>query len=86
VRIETDLVAPIREIDLQLEHLVISYAPAEFPANHLRLWLPESASLYIAYRGHRYELDHSFSRFQLFSVDTTEAIKEPVGRKDQPQP
>jgi hypothetical protein len=86
VRIETDLVAPIREIDLQLEHLVIRYGPVEFPANHLRLWLPESVSLYIAYRGLRYERDHSFSRFQLFSVNTTEAIKEPVGRKDQPEP
>ena len=78
LRIETDLVAPIAQIHLQREHLVITYAPVEFPRRHIRLWLPESSSLYIAYRGHRYERVHTFSQFQLFSVETTEAAKDPI--------
>jgi tetratricopeptide (TPR) repeat protein len=81
LRIETDLVAPIPSIDLQREHQVINYAPVEFQKRQVRLWLPESTSLYIAYRGHRYERVHRFSEFQVFSVDSSEAAKEPSPEK-----
>ena len=75
LRIETDLFSPIPQIDLQLEHMVIDYAPVEFPAHQVRLWLPRSTDIYLAYRGHHYERAHTFSRFQLFSVDSSESIK-----------
>jgi hypothetical protein len=78
LRIETDLVSPLPEIDLQVEHLAIGYAPVEFQKRHVQLWLPESASLYIGYRGRRYERIHNFSRFQLFTVDTDQTVKEPI--------
>jgi tetratricopeptide (TPR) repeat protein len=81
LQIETDLLAPIAQIDLQLEHQVISYAPVEFPKRQVRLWLPDSSSLYIAYRGHRYKRVHTFSQYQLFSVESTEAVKEPIADK-----
>ena len=81
LRIETDLVAPIPNINLQREHQVINYAPVEFSKRHDRLWLPESTSLYIAYRGRRYERVHRFSQFQIFSVDSAEAVKEPSPAK-----
>jgi len=81
LRIETDLVAPIPNINLQREHQVINYAPVDFPKRHVRLWLPESTSLYIAYRGRRYERVHRFSQFQVFSVDSAEAVKEPSPAK-----
>jgi tetratricopeptide (TPR) repeat protein len=86
LRIETDLVSPIPQIDLQTEHLVIVYAPVEFQKGHVRLWLPASASLYLTYRGHHYERVHNFSQFQLFSVDAAQAIKEPIaGGNENPQ-
>jgi hypothetical protein len=78
LRIETDLVSPVARIGLQREHQVITYAPVEFPRRHTRLWLPDSTSLYISYRGHRYERVHTFTEFQLFSVESTEAVKEPI--------
>jgi len=56
---------------------VISYAPVEFEKQRVRLWLPENASVYLAFRGQRYERVHSFSDFQLFSVDSQQAIKAP---------
>jgi hypothetical protein len=68
---------PIPQIGLRLEHLVIDYAPVEFQKRHVELWLPQSTSLYMAYRGHRYEVRHNFSEFQLFLVDAQDAIKEP---------
>lgn len=81
LRIETDLVSPVAQIDLQREHQVITYAPVEFPRRHTRLWLPDSTSLYIAYRGKRHERVHTFTEFQLFSVESTEAVKEPIENK-----
>ena len=86
LRIETDLVSPISKIGLQLEHQIIDYAPVEFPKSRLRLWLPASTSLYLAYQGHRSERNHSFDRFQLFSVDSAEAIKDPTTDKNDPLP
>jgi len=83
LRIETDLVSPVPQIGLRLEHLAITYAPVEFQKRHLQLWLPESSSLFIEYRGRRYERRHDFSDFQLFSVDTEQTVKEPPG--DDPQ-
>ena len=77
LRIETDLVSPIPRIDFGREHLIINYAPVEFRNHSVRLWLPENAQVYISYRKHRYELVHTFSHFQLFSVDSDQAIKEP---------
>lgn len=84
VRLEADLMEPIPAIELQREHLVIEYAPVEFQRRDLRLWLPESATLYIDFHGRRYERRHRFSDFQLFSVDTVEKIKEPALAKDGP--
>jgi hypothetical protein len=77
LRVETDLVSPIPRIGFGMEHLVINYARVEFKNRSVRLWLPESAQLYVAYRGHRYELVHTFSHFQLFSGDSDQAVKEP---------
>jgi hypothetical protein len=47
IRLETDLVSPVPQIGLKLEHLVIGYAAVEFQRRPVRLWLPESASPYI---------------------------------------
>jgi hypothetical protein len=75
LRIETDLLSPIPQINLQLEHTVIDYAPVAFQKRQVRLWLPQYTAVYLAYRGHRYETTHQFSQFQLFSVDSSESIK-----------
>jgi tetratricopeptide (TPR) repeat protein len=80
LQIETDLVNPIEEIKLLREHQVITYAPVEFSSRHIQLWLPESSLLYIAYRGRRYERIHTFSDFQLFSVDSAQADKQSANK------
>jgi hypothetical protein len=76
VRLETDLMEPIKEIDLQAEHLAIDYGPVEFPKRKLQLWLPGSASLYVDYHGHRYQRRHDFSDFRLFWVEAEQQVKK----------
>lgn len=78
LRLQTDLVAPLPQIHLQLEHLDISYAPVEFDKTKFRVWLPESASVELKYRDRSYHRVHRFSHFQLFLVDTQQTVKEPT--------
>lgn len=86
LRLQTDLINPIPQIDLQVEHLDIAYAPVDFRKLKLQLWLPKQTSLFIGYHGHRYERVHSYSAFQLFNVETRESVKEPTVPPDaQPQ-
>lgn len=78
LRLQTDLVMPIPQIRLEREHLDITYAAVDFDKSKFTVWLPESASMQISYRGRRYQRIHKFSHFQLFLVVTEEKIKEPV--------
>jgi len=82
LRLQTDLIAPVPQIDLQVEHLDIAYAPVAFEKRKLQVWLPESAALYIAYHGHRYARLHSFNQFQLFQVATEQTVKTPQPSSD----
>lgn len=77
LRLETDLQEPVSKISLAREHLSIEYGPVEFRTKGVRLWLPQTADLYIDYRGHRYQRRHKFSDFKLFWVETGEQVKAP---------
>lgn len=80
LRLETDLLRPIQEIPLLREHISIDYGPVYFQNRDLKLWLPQSADIFMDYRAHRYHHQHSFSGFQLFWVDTEEKTKGPRQR------
>ena len=84
LQLETDLVSPLPQIALQMEHMRIAYAPVEFKKRKLRLWLPENATMYIAFQGHRYERIHNFSQFRLFWIDTEQTVKDPVAGPEEP--
>lgn len=86
LRVETDLSSPIPEVDLQLEHMIIDYAPVEFSKRQVRLWLPDSTTVFLAYRGHHYERSHKFTQFQLFLVDAVQSVQAPVKQKNRFMP
>jgi tetratricopeptide (TPR) repeat protein len=85
LRIETDMMKPVPEIELRREHLVVEYKPVDFPNQKLRLWLPSTAQVHMQRRGRRMRLDHSFSDFMLFLVDVRQDIKAPR-EQSVPQP
>jgi hypothetical protein len=74
LRLESDLVEPLQDFDLTEQHMVISYQRVQFRAGQ-QLWLPQVADLYVQRQGHRYYRRHTFSNFQLFTVDTNENIR-----------
>jgi hypothetical protein len=77
MRMETDLAKPIPEILLQKDHVVIDYGAVEFRKHHLQLWLPEMTDIYMDFLGQRSHRRHSFTDFQLFSVDVAQKIADP---------
>jgi tetratricopeptide (TPR) repeat protein len=85
VRIESELVSPMPEIQLLSEHQVVEYGPVPFARKNTSLWLPKSAEIYFDFRRHRYYRRHSFDHYMLFAVDSDEKRKEPQS-KPAPQP
>lgn len=77
VRVETDLVAPMPEIRLLVDHTIVDYGPVKFKNRDVEMWLPQSAEVYSDWRGKRMHRRHSFSNYVLFSVDEKERISEP---------
>jgi hypothetical protein len=73
---DVDIMEPIPQIKLVTEHLAIEYRPVHFQLRDLDVWLPESAELFVDYRGRRLRLSHKLSRYLLFSVDSSQDIGE----------
>jgi tetratricopeptide (TPR) repeat protein len=80
VRIESELVSPMPEIQLLSEHQVVEYGPIPFAKKNTSLWLPKSAEIYFDFRHKRYYRRHSFDHYMLFAVDSDEKRKEPQGK------
>jgi len=81
MRLETNLVKGVPIIELRANAVSIDYAPVEFPSRHMQLWLPKSAVAYTDYGKRRTIIEHTFSDFQLFSVQTQQVIEKPKETK-----
>ncbi|MGO9865564.1 MAG: tetratricopeptide repeat protein [Terriglobales bacterium] len=77
VRIESELISPMPQLQLGSEQQVVEYGPVEFPKKNLELWLPKSAEIYLDFRKRRYFRSHSFDHYMVFSVDAEEKRSEP---------
>ncbi len=86
MHLETDLVKGIPIIELRANAVSIDYAPVAFPSRNLQLWLPKSAVAYTDYGKRRTIIEHTFSDFQLFSVQTQQVIEKPKDAKDRNDP
>ena len=77
IRMESELLAPIPQIELTAEHIAIEYEQVQFRTQKIQIWLPRQGELYVERRGHRYYRKHTFSDFQVFNVDTSQNIQAP---------
>jgi len=77
VRLETDLVAPLPEIKLIADHILIDYRPVHFRETGTDLWLPQSAEVYFHWNNVRIHRRHTFSDYMLFSTDDRQKITVP---------
>ena len=79
-RMETQMVAPVKEINLQADYTSIEYGPVHFKARNEDLWLPQTAEVYSAWKGHRFHRTHSFSSYALFSIEDKQTISDPKSK------
>jgi hypothetical protein len=94
LHIETNLVEPVplpqlganaRSINrLDSYDMSIDYAPVDFQAQNVQLWLPQSAESFTEFaavfseKTVRSVIKHTFADFLLFSVQTNQTIEKPV--------
>jgi tetratricopeptide (TPR) repeat protein len=78
VRIESELISPMPQIQLRNEQQVVEYGPVQFKGKTMELWLPQTAEIYLDFRKRRYFRSHTFDHYMLFSVDSQEIRKEPT--------
>jgi hypothetical protein len=83
-RMETDLVAPIPEIQLIADHTAIEYGPVQFKNRNVNMWLPQSAEVYYDWKGRRVHRRHSFNHYLLFAVDEKQKIGAPKEAQEPP--
>jgi hypothetical protein len=85
MHLETNLVKGIPIIELISDAISIDYAPVTFSSRNIELWLPKSAVAYTDYGKRRTIFEHTFSDFQLFSVQTQQVIENPKEPKNPEQ-
>jgi tetratricopeptide (TPR) repeat protein len=77
LRMETDIMEPVKEVELMWEHVAVDYREVDFPRRKVQLWLPEVATIHIDVRRRRYMHQHTFTNFELFWVDLEQNTKLP---------
>ncbi len=77
LHLETNLVEPIPTIELEENAFSVDYGPMKFQSQNVEVWLPQFAIAYTDYARRRMITEHTFSDFQLFSVQTQEVIQKP---------
>ncbi|MGB6835838.1 MAG: hypothetical protein WA621_15450 [Candidatus Acidiferrum sp.] len=76
MHLETNLLEKIPLIELEESAFSVDYAPVKFRAQNVEVWLPQFAIGYTDYAGRRMIVEHTFSDFQLFSVQTRDVIQK----------
>jgi hypothetical protein len=77
MHLETNLVHPIPMIQLEENAFSVDYGPVKFQSQNVKIWLPRFAIAYTDYARRRMITEHTFSDFQLFSVQTQQTIQKP---------
>ena len=78
LHLETNLVEPILQVDLSEFATTVDYAPVRSSSLSMDIWLPKYAVAYTDYADRRMIIEHTFSGFQLFSVQTRETVQKPT--------
>jgi hypothetical protein len=75
MHLEADLVEGDLMIDLLEMAFSVDYAPVQFQSQDVEIWLPKFAIAYTDYAKRRMINEHTFTDFQLFTVQTQQATR-----------
>lgn len=85
LHLETDLRDPVKELQLNREHLSVEYGPVTFKKIKEELWLPQNAEMYFSILGKRYHHKHTLSNYVLFNVDAKSKVGAPLAEPPDSQ-
>ncbi len=77
MHLETNMMHGLATIGLQGGAVSVDYAPVKFHTQDVEFWLPQSAIAYSDYGKRRMIFGHTFTDFQLFTVQTQQVIGKP---------
>jgi hypothetical protein len=77
LHLDTDLMKPIPEVFLDVEHQSIDYGPVAFVTHNDNLWLPQVADITVHFRHKQFSERHSYTGYRLFTVETGQKIGKP---------
>jgi len=81
LHIEADLLNPVPQIRLTLQHMSVNYSPVHFHTGR-QVWLPSTGDMYFEFRGQRLHQHVAYSRYKFFSVSTSQRIDTPPAPPD----
>jgi hypothetical protein len=70
LKLRTDMLYPLPEIQLARATSEIDYAPVQFASSPSPLWLPSRVTVNVEWGRKRLRNQHVFSQFRLFKVET----------------
>ena len=76
LKLNADLIGPIPEIELTVDHTAVEYGPVHFSHGD-DMWLPKTAELYSDLKHKRIHQLMNFNQYQLFAVDDSQKISVP---------
>jgi hypothetical protein len=82
VHMETDLLRPIPELRLDMDHQSVDYRSVALSERDTSLWLPEVAEITVDFKGKRLVERHTFSNYRVFFVETGQRIGKPKDLSD----
>jgi len=77
VRLRTDLLKPLPEVELKKQTTEIEFSEVHFKSFSGGFWLPKNVSVTVDWHGHVLRNDHEYSDFKVFNVDSKQKLGKP---------
>jgi hypothetical protein len=77
IRLHTDLLLPLPQIELEKETTKIDFGEVHFSRIAEAFWLPRDVTVSVVWNGRYLRNEHQYSEFKLFNVEATEKIGTP---------
>ncbi len=77
IRLRSDLLKPVQELNLQRETTEIAYGEVHFKDKGAVYWVPQQVTVTVDWSSKHLRNEHRYSEFKLFNVDATDKVGAP---------
>jgi tetratricopeptide (TPR) repeat protein len=83
IRLRSDLLKPLQELNLERETTEIAYGEFHFKDKAAGIWVPQRVTVTVDWNGRHLRNEHRYSEFKLFQVEANEKVE---ARKEVARP